>query len=185
MPDSRTRLLVITGSLRRASFNRMVAQTLPELVATDVEIALHATLGDIPLYDQDTFDAGLPDGVARLAEAVFAADGVVIVTPEYNYSVPGALKNALDWLSRLPGKPMGSRPVALQSASMGMLGGVRAQYHLRQVLVALDARVMNLPEVMIGQVQNKVDADAGRLIDGDAREHIRRQLDAFVRFIRR
>ncbi len=110
---------------------------------------------------------------------------VVIVTPEYNYSVPGALKNALDWLSRLPGKPMGSRPVALQSASMGMLGGVRAQYHLRQVLVALDARVMNLPEVMIGQVQNKVDADAGRLVDGDSREHIRHQLDAFVRFIRR
>ena len=82
MPDSRTRLLVITGSLRRASFNRMVAQTLPELVAADVEIALHATLGDIPLYDQDTFDAGLPDGVAQLAEAVFAADGVVIVTPD-------------------------------------------------------------------------------------------------------
>ena len=96
-----------------------------------------------------------------LADAIRKADGVIIVTPEYNYSVPGALKNAIDWLSRLNDQPFVNKPVAIQSASMGPLGGPRAQYHLRQMLVFLDALAFNKPEIFVGAVQNKLDAEKG------------------------
>jgi chromate reductase len=120
-----------------------------------------------------------------MGEAIAQADGVIIVTPEYNYSVPGVLKNGLDWLSRLPAQPFAGKPTALQSASPGMIGGARAQYHLRQILVFLDAAVFNKPEVMIGQVMTKVDAGSGELTDEATRTFITGQLTSFAAFARR
>jgi chromate reductase len=110
---------------------------------------------------------------------------VIIVTPEYNYSVPGVLKNALDWLSRLPTQPFAGKPTMIQSGSPGVIGGARAQYHLRQILVFLDATVMNKPEVMIGQIASKVDAGSGELTDEATRGFIAAQLKAFAAFARR
>lgn len=143
---------VLVGSLRRGSFNRMVAQSLPALAPAGMRIALLPSIAQIPLYDQDLFDAGIPPAVSALAQAIGDTRAVIIVTPEYNYSVPGAL------------------------------GGVRAQYHLRQVLVALNAQVMNLPEVLIGNVDKKVDAAAGRLTDEASLGFMRQQLVALAAF---
>lgn len=172
-------IAVLVGSLRKASFNRIVADNLAPLSPSGLHLHVLPPLHDIPLYNQDHFDAGVPPAVTSLGEAIARSDGLVIVTPEYNYSVPGVLKNALDWLSRLPDKPIQHKPVALQSASMGVLGGVRAQYHLRQILVALNAMVMNTPEVVIGSVQAKVDPATRRITDADTRQFISTQLAAF------
>lgn len=187
MPNSPAplKIVAIVGSLRKASFNRIVAESLPSLSPAGLHITVLPSLHEIPMYDQDVFDAGIPTAVSALAQAVGESAGVILVTPEYNYSVPAALKNALDWLSRLPNKPMNEKPVILQSASMGTLGGVRAQYHLRQVLVALNAAVMNTPEVLIGSVQNKVDAPTRRITDAPTREFIGAQLAAFEARLRR
>ncbi|HAI6795969.1 TPA: class I chromate reductase YieF, partial [Escherichia coli] len=111
--------------------------------------------------------------------------GVVIVTPEYNYSVPGGLKNAIDWLSRLPDQPLAGKPVLIQTSSMGVIGGARCQYHLRQILVFLDAMVMNKPEFMGGVIQNKVDPQTGEVIDQGTLDHLTGQLAAFGEFIQR
>lgn len=183
-PPAVTRqLLAIPGSLRQGAFSTAVALSLPDLVTTGQTVDQAPPLHDIPLYNQDVFDAGLPAAVQALGEAVARADGLVFVTPEYNYSVPGVLKNAIDWLSRLKNKPLAGKPVALMSTSPGILGGARAQYHLRQVLVAVDARVMNLPEVMVGQVDRKVGGTPLRLTDPDARAHIQKQLQALDQFM--
>jgi chromate reductase len=120
-----------------------------------------------------------------MGEAIGKADGVIIVTPEYNYSVPGVLKNAIDWLSRLPTKPFAGKPVAIQSASPGIFGGVRAQHHLRQTLVFLDARALAQPEVTVTQAAAKFDGKTGELTDKTTREFIARQLQAFAAFARR
>jgi chromate reductase len=115
-----------------------------------------------------------------MAEQIRGADGVIIVTPEYNYSVPGALKNAIDWLSRLTPQPFAGKAVAIQTASPGLLGGARAQYHLRQSLVFLDAHVLNKPEVMVGQAAAKVNGDTLELSDTGTREFIATQLKALA-----
>jgi len=181
------KILGISGSLRKASFNSAALRAAVELAPEGVEVTIFDGLRDIPPYDDDLRSgSGYPAPVAAFRTAIREADALLFASPEYNFSISGVLKNAIDWASRPYGQSAwAGKTAAIMGASIGAIGTARAQYHLRQVLVALDARVMNLPEVMIGQVQNKVDADAGRLIDGDAREHIRRQLDAFVRFIRR
>lgn len=180
------RLVTLLGSLRQASYNAAVARALPALAPEGVEVLALPSIRDIPLYDADAQAAeGFPPAVIALADRIRAADGVVIVTPEYNYSVPGALKNAIDWLSRLPEQPLAGKPVAIQTASMGVIGGARCQYHLRQVLVFLDCQVLNKPEVMIGVVQNKVDAQSGELTDADTRKFVAGQLKSFADFIRR
>lgn len=120
-----------------------------------------------------------------MGAAIKEADGVIIVTPEYNYSVPGALKNGLDWLSRLPTTPFAGKPVALQTGSPGLIGGARCQYHLRQILVFLDAYVLNKPEVMVSQIVTKVDSSNGELSDKATREFLATQLQTFGVFARR
>ena len=110
---------------------------------------------------------------------------MVIVTPEYNYSVPGGLKNAIDWLSRLPEQPLSGKPVLIQTSSMGAIGGARCQYHLRQILVFLDAMVMNKPEFMGGVIQNKVDPQEGKVVDQSTLDHLSGQLSAFAEYIQR
>src|SRR3954469_1535022 len=177
--------VTLLGSLRRGSYNAAIARALPALAPDGLTIAPLGSVGDLPLYNADVQAEGFPAAVQQMAEAIANADGVVIVTPEYNYSVPGVLKNALDWLSRLPAQPFAGKPVAIQSGSPGMIGGARAQYHLRQILVFLDAVVMNKPEVMVGQIATKVDAATGQLTNRGARVFISAQLQALPGFARR
>lgn len=174
-------LLVICGSLRRASYNRVIAHALPALAPAGVAIEVFEGLGLIPLYDGDVEAAGMPAPVTALGARIAAADGVIVVTPEYNYSMPGVLKNGIDWLSRLKPQPFANKPVAIQTASMGAMGGVRCQYHLRQTLVTLEARVLNKPEIMVGQAQNKLSADA--ITDEPTRGLIAKQLAVFAEFV--
>ncbi len=180
-----SKIVVLVGSLRQGSYNRMVANTLQELAPEGMEIEILPSVGEIPHYDSDVQAVGIPQAVLSMGAAIKAADGIVIVTPEYNYSVPGVLKNAIDWLSRLPDAPFAGKPLAIQSASMGILGGARAQYQLRQILVFLDAMVVNKPEIMIGVVQNKVDSATGKLTDADTRAFVGKQLSALASLIAR
>jgi chromate reductase, NAD(P)H dehydrogenase (quinone) len=123
-----------------------------------------AEIADIPLYNEDVRQAGFPPPVQRLREAIATADALLFATPEYNYSVSGVLKNAIDWASRPPDQPFNGKPVAIMGASAGLWGTSRAQYHLRQSCVFLNMLPINKPEVMIAQAQNKFDAE-GRLTD--------------------
>ncbi len=122
--------------------------------------------------------------LSAMAEAIRAADGIIFVTPEYNHSIPGVLKNAIDWLSRLPNQPCAGKPVAIQSASPSLFGGLRAHLHLRHVFVYLDARPLNKPEVIIPQAQTKIDAATGEITDAATRGFLADQLKAFAAFVR-
>ncbi|NQV98310.1 MAG: NAD(P)H-dependent oxidoreductase [Rhodospirillales bacterium] len=180
------KILTICGSLRHRSFNRAICNTLPALGPDGCTLENAPSFAAFPVYNADFQESnGVPAEVTALAEAIRRADGVVIVSPEYNYSVPGGLKNALDWISRVPDQPFIGKPVALQSAAIGMLGGARMQYHLRQILVFLDARVFNKPEVFVNFAKTKVDTEGELLVDESAREAIRSQLAAFADQIRR
>jgi len=177
-------VLVICGSLRKGSFNAMVARSLPALAPPGMTLTASPPIGTMPLYNADIQAEGFPAPVTDLADAIRAADGVLFVTPEYNYSIPGVLKNAIDWVSRLENQPFAGKPIAIQSASQGPLGGARVQYHLRQCMVFLDALVFNRPEIFIGSVQNKVN-DKGELTDQQTRDFIKQQLEGFGKFIAR
>jgi chromate reductase len=179
------RFVTLLGSLRKASTNAVVARSLPGLVPAGVTIEPLGSVGDFPLYNADIQAEGFPAAVLAMGAAIAQADGVIIVTAEYNYSIPGVLKNALDWLSRLPAQPFAGKPVAIQSGSPGVIGGARAQYHLRQMLVFLDAAVLNKPEVMIGQITTRLDVAANTITDEATRNVIAAQLTAFAAFARR
>ena len=170
----------LLGSLRKGSFNAVVARNLASLAPAGVEITPLGSVGEIPHYDADRQADGFPAAVVAMGHAISAADGLIIVTPEYNYSVPGALKNALDWLSRLPDTPVSGKPVAIITASPGAIGGARAQHHLRQILVFLDGRVLNKPEVMVGQAASRLDPKTGLITDENTRNLIAAQLKALA-----
>lgn len=176
-------ILTICGSLRANSYNASLARTLSELAPDGMSIAEAGTIGSLPHYNADVQIQGFPREAEALGERIRGADGVIIVSPEYNFSIPGVLKNAIDWLSRLPDQPFKDKPVALQSASTGMLGGARAQYHLRQVLVFVEARVFNRPEVIVASAKGKFDETTGRLIDPATRDLVAKQLAAFKQFV--
>ena len=148
---------------------------IPPLSARAAELArdgvtiVQAEIADIPLYNEDVKAAGLPPAVIRLQRAIASADAVLIATPEYNYFVPGVLKNAIDWVSRTDPQPFDNKPVAIMGASPGALGTGRAQYDLRKMFVYLNAHVLNRPEVMISAAQSRFDAD-GRLTDEATRK---------------
>ena len=129
------------------------------------------TFSDIPVYNEDVKAAAFPDAVVRLQHAITSADAVLIATPEYNYSVSGVLKNAIDWVSRTDPQPFANKPVAIMGASPGALGTARAQYDLRRMFVYLDAHLLNKPEVMISAAHTHFDAD-GRLTDQATRKFV-------------
>jgi chromate reductase, NAD(P)H dehydrogenase (quinone) len=177
------RVLGISGSLRQGSFNAAALRAAVMLAPAGMTIET-AALRAIPLYDQDEEARGFPEPVRALGAHIRQADGVLIVTPEYNYSVPGVLKNAIDWVSRLPEAPFADKPVAIMGASPGMLGTARAQYHLRQSFVFLRSHVLASPEVMIPAAHQKFDAQ-GNLTDDATRGFIVKLLEAFAGWISR
>lgn len=153
-------LLLISGSLRKGSLNTKLAHEAGRLWPGETE------MGDIrlPLFNADDQQAhGIPEAVQRLADRVAAAGAVVIATPEYNQSIPGGLKNALDWISRTDGKPWMDKPVAIMSATAGRAGGARVQYALRLALNPFQPRLLTGPEVMVAGAAKEFDED-GRLI---------------------
>ena len=176
-------VLAIIGSLRRGSYNRMTYEAVRALLPEGVTIE-KADIASLPPYDDDVRLEGYPAEAARLREQIAAADAVLFISPEYNYSVPGVLKNAIDWASRPPDQPFKDKPVAIMGASTGMIGTARMQYHLRQTLVFVEALPLAKPEVMIAYAAAKLDAD-GTLKDDAARGVIRAQLEALVAWTRR
>lgn len=174
--------LGISGSLRKQSFNTSALQACQQLLPQGVTMSLF-DIAPIPLYNDDVYQQGFPDCVKQLREQIRAADALVIATPEYNYSFPGVLKNAIDWASRPPSQPFDGKLVGLLGAAAGGMGSSRAQYQLRQVFVALNAQLLNRPEVFISGAAAKYDAE-GRLADAAAREHIGKLLAALADRVR-
>lgn len=178
------KVITIHGSLRKGSFNHALARTLQKLSPAGMSISECPPWGGIPLYNADDQEAsGFPAPVKALGDAIRVADGVIIVSPEYNYGLPGGLKNAIDWVSRMDNQPFKDKPVAIQSATGGPLGGSRVQYQWRQVMVFLEAHTFNKPEIFVGGAQNKF--ENGELKDQPTADIIRQHLAAFEGFIRK
>lgn len=177
------RILGIAGSLRQGSFNRAALRAAQGLVPDGAELEI-ADLAGIPPFNQDE-ERQPPPAVVELKRRVRAADAILISTPEYNFSIPGVLKNAIDWASRPHGDSAWTgKPVAVMGASVGMLGSARAQYHLRQVFVFLDMHPVNRPEVMIATAAQRFD-ERGQLTDERTRELVRELLAALAAWTRR
>jgi len=178
-------ILTICGSLRKGSFNAALTRALPALAPAGLSIKPAPAWSDIPIYNHDIQDAGWPAPVTAWADAIRAADGVIIVSPEYNWTIPGGLKNAIDWSSRMKNDPFKGKSVALQSCAGGLLGGARMQYHLRQCLTSIDALIFGRPEVIVTFAPQKFDEKTLELKDQGAIDLIKQQLAGFERFIRR
>jgi len=177
-------IISICGSLRKGSFNRMVVNLLPGLAPAGMSIKEGPPFAEFPIYNADIQNStGFPAPVNVLADAIRTADGVIFCTPEYNFSLPGGLKNAIDWVSRLPNQPFAGKAVAIQSASPGPLGGARVQYDLRKMMVFLDALTLNKPEIFIGSCATRFDEKTGELKDEPTRTLLKQQLEAFAKFI--
>lgn len=173
------RLLGISGSLRRESFATAILRTLQDRMGAGATLSLHP-LGDVPLYNQDLDTPEPLPAVHALRAAIAQADGLVIVSPEYNYGMPGVLKNALDWASRRYGAaPLAGKPVVTMTASPAFTGGVRAQAQLHETLLATQSRLLVRPQTVIGAVHEKI-AD-GRLVDEAALKFALAAVDDLVR----
>ena len=176
-------ILGLSGSLRKGSYNTAALETAQTLAPEGVGLEIGSIAG-LPFYDADVQAQGFPAPVLALADRVRTADALLLSTPEYNYSTSGVLKNAIDWLSRTPSQPFAGKPIALMSASMSLHGGVRAQYHLRQMFVFLDALPINKPEVFIAQAHTRFDQN-GVLTDEQTRDFIRQLVEALAAWTRR
>jgi chromate reductase, NAD(P)H dehydrogenase (quinone) len=165
------RVLGIVGSLRPASYNRKLLLAAAELLPGDVSFELYPGLKAVPPYDEEDDVVPAPAAVAQLREAIAGADAILIATPEYNRSIPGQLKNAIDWVSRPAGRSvLRNKPVAVIGASTGAFGAVWAQAELRKVLAAAGARVVD-GEVILGHAHRKMD-EGGALLDDEVREQL-------------
>lgn len=171
-------IVAFIGSLRAESTNRSVYNAYTDL-ASDTFKFIEAEIANISHYNQDTSPE--PTIVTELTDAIAAADGIIFFSPEYNYSVPGVLKNAIDWLSRNQQQPFNGKPAAVIGASPGNVGTARMQYHLRQIGVFLNLHFLNKPEVMIGQAMAKI--NQARLTDESTIQHLQKHVAAFSDFI--
>ena len=170
------RILGICGSLRKGSLNGAILRAAQELAPTGMVIDNY-DISAIPLYNGDIEAAGLPAPVADFRARIATADALLFVTPEYNFSIPGVLKNAIDWASRPPQPPLTGKPTAIIGVTTGILGTSRAQYHLRQVLNGLNCLLVNRPEVFIASAASKFDANLA-LTDGPSRDIVATLLKA-------
>lgn len=181
MSTSTLRLIGISGSLRSASNNTAILETLASRLIDQAELSLFP-LNDIPLYNSDLETDALPPSVAALKEAISLADGLILCSPEYNYGISGVLKNALDWASR-PGfnSPLKNKPVLIMTSSPGLLGGVRAQAQLRETLSATLSKVVCGPQIVIHNVNQKM--QNGRFTDEPTIEFILTAIEELTREI--
>jgi len=176
-------ILGFAGSLRKNTYNKALLRAATELMPKDAKLEIFDLEG-IPPFNQD-LETQMPEKVKEFKAKISAADAILIATPEYNYSIPGVLKNAIDWASRPYGdNSFEGKPVAVMSASIGMLGGARAQYHLRQTFVFLNMYPINRPEVIVTFASQKID-EKGRITDETTREFIRELLENLVAWTRR
>jgi chromate reductase len=179
------KVLVICGSLRKGSYNAALARMAPKLGPAGLSFHDAPSFAELPIYNFDAQNvSGFPPGAVAWADAIRAADGILFVSPEYNWSIPGGLKNAIDWASRMKDQPFNGKPVAVQSAAGGLLGGARMQYHLRQSLVSLDVHWFGRPEVIVSFAAQKFDAATLELKDQTAIDMVKAQLAGFEKFIR-
>ncbi|MFO0878332.1 MAG: NAD(P)H-dependent oxidoreductase [Gemmataceae bacterium] len=183
MADKPLHVLGIAGSLRQASFNRAALRAAQELAPPGMTIEIF-DLASIPLYNEDVHEKGFPTSVVELRQKIKQADALLLATPEYNYSVPGVLKNAIDWASRPPEQPFDGKPIAIFGASPAFTGTARAQYHLRQVFIYLNGLIMNRPEVFITTAHTKFDAQ-GHLTDETTRGQVRGLLESLKQWTER
>jgi chromate reductase len=178
------RVLGIAGSLRKASFNRALLRAAQELAPKEMDITVF-DLAPIPPYNEDVEKQGDPGPVAALKDAIRAADALLFASPEYNYGIPGVLKNAIDWASRPPGKsPLNGKPAAIMGASQGTGGTIRMQMALRQTFLFTETYALVKPEVLVARAQDKFDAE-GRLTDEKTREFVGKLLAALVPWAQR
>jgi chromate reductase len=181
--DKKIHILGFAGSLRKQSYNRSLLSAATEMVPGDATLEVFDLEG-IPPFNQD-LEQQPPEKVREFKANIRAADAILIVTPEYNYSIPGVLKNAIDWASRPYGdNAFDGKPVAVMGASVGMLGTARAQYDLRRSFVFLNMFPLNQPEVMVPFAQDKVDSN-GRVTDEKTRKKIRELLESLVAWTKR
>jgi chromate reductase, NAD(P)H dehydrogenase (quinone) len=174
------KILVLIGSLSKTSINRSVYEAYRKVVGDQASFE-EGRFDDFPLYNDDILEVGTPVPVERLGRQIGQADAVIFFTPEYNYSVPGGLKNALDWISRLKPQPFAGKPGAIIGSSPGKVGTARMQYHLRQIGVFLDLYFMNKPEVMISGAKSLLD-EKGELVDEATLEHLKKHFAKFAEF---
>jgi len=171
-------ILGFAGSLRKGSYNKALLHAASGLMPKDAKLGIFGLEG-IPPFNQDLEDH-MPEKVKNFRAKIKAADALLIATPEHNYSVLGVLKNAIDWASRpYDDNSFEGKPVAIMSASPGMLGGARAQYHLRQILVSLNMHAINRPEVIVASADEKID-EKGNLTDEKTRKKVRQLLEGLV-----
>lgn len=174
-------LLGICGSQRKASLNRALLNVIGEVVPAGVTLSIWDSL-DFPIFSSDHAETR---EISRLKQSIAEADGVVFAVPEYNYSIPGGLKNALDWISSPPARsPLRGKPVGIVGATSGMSGTIRAQLHMRQILLFSDSPVLSQPEVLIPRAHERFDAE-GRLLDDSTRHLIGRFAEALIAFVGR
>lgn len=174
------KILGIAGSLRSASVHHAILVAAQEVTPADCSLEI-VKLDDIPLYNGDVQERdGIPESVNKLAQAIADADAVVIASPEYNFSISGVLKNALDWISRVPDQPFALKPVGIIGASPGNVGTARMQYHLRQVLVFFNANTLNKPEMLIPRYHELFN-DQLQLTDADTRQRLENFLIALTK----
>jgi chromate reductase len=169
-------VLGIAGSLRKGSFNRALLRAAVELVPEGVTLE-EFDIAPIPMFNADLLAAGYPAPVEEFRKRIAASDALLFVTPEYNYSIPGVLKNAIDWASRPPDPPLQDKPAAMMGATPGALGTVLCQHHLRQTFVFNNMHPLSKPQVYVSRATDKFDA-AGRLTDEDTRKRVRELLEA-------
>lgn len=177
-----TKLGILEGSLRKASLSRAMAKAALGLVPDGMDAVALPNPGTLPLFNQDLLDDGPPEAVTAMIDAAHGVDALLIVTPEYNWSIPGGLKNAIDWLSKAPIHPLAHKPVAIWTVSPGLLGGARVHEALRHVLHSQDMRIMAKPEVQVGGAIAKVDVPAGAIKNADTEDFLRGHLAAFATF---
>ncbi|HMR39604.1 MAG TPA: NADPH-dependent FMN reductase [Ignavibacteria bacterium] len=175
-------ILGISGSIREKSHNTALLKAAQELKPDDMEIEIYS-IGDLPLYNGDLEKNGFPDNVQKFKDKVSGSDGLLIASPEYNYSFTGILKNAIDWASRPPSEGLlKKKPFALMGVSGGMSGTIRSQMHFRQIAAHLDMTALNKPEVYIPFGGKKFD-EHGNLTDEATRENLQKFLEAFSKLI--
>jgi chromate reductase len=184
--DQQLDVLVICGSLRKGSYNAALARTLPSLAPPGLKLRPAPSFETFPIYNFDLQQSsGFPAAVNAWADAIRGADALIVVSPEYNWSIPGGLKNAIDWVSRMKEQPFKDKPVALQSCAGGILGGSRMQYHLRMSLLSIDATLFGKPEVIVTFAAQKFDEKTLELKDQTAIDLVKQQLAGFEKFARR